>query len=200
MLLWLCSFQEVATNPLHYIQFAENELSHLTLWVRFHLLDKRPPTPTPHTLSQHTYMHIHYWGLGPWTLADRWLCSESQYAGRESGMRWGALIIIMLSAARWRSAFFFFFFLLCSRVGRHIPLALLSGPFPAAGGFCPPLPHCPSFLCSLAPTMAFFLPLNIYVHFLPLCVLFVLFCCLLCFSFPLLPSWEIAHAHTHAQA
>lgn len=109
-------------------------------------------------------------------------------------MKWrGALIIIMLSAARWRSAFF----LLCSRVGRHIPLALLSGLFPAAGGFCPPLPHCPGFLCSLAPTMAFFLPLNIYVHFLPLCVLFVLFCCLLCFSFLLLQNWEIAQAHTH---
>lgn len=44
----------------------------------------------------------------------------------------------------------------CSRAGRHIPLALLSGLFPAAGGFCQPLPHCPSFLCSLAPTMAFF--------------------------------------------
>lgn len=88
-------------------------------------------------------------------------------------------------------------FLLCSRVGRHIPLALLSGLFPAAGGFCPPLPHCPGFLCSLTPTMAFFLPLNIYLHFLPLCVLFVLFCCLPCFSFLLLQSWETAQAHTH---
>lgn len=85
---------------------------------------------------------------------------------------------------------FFFFFLPCSRVGRHIPLALLSSLFPAAGGFCQPLPHCPGFLCSPAPTMAFFLPLYIYVHFLPLCVLFVLFCCLLCFSFLLLQSWE----------
>lgn len=99
-------------------------------------------------------------------------------------LRGGALIILMLSAERWR--FFFFFFLPCSWVGRHIPLALLSGLFPAAGGFCQPLPHCLGFLCSPAPTMAFFLPLYIYVHFLPLCVLFVLFCCLLCFSFLLL--------------
>lgn len=45
--------------------------------------------------------------MGPWTLADRWLCSESQYAGWESWVkRRGALIIIMLSAERWRSAFF----------------------------------------------------------------------------------------------
>lgn len=110
----------------------------------------------------------------------------------------GALNIIMLSAERWRF-FFPFFSLPCSRVGRHIPLALLSGLFPAAGGFCQPLPHCPGFLCSLAPTMAFFLPLYIYVHFLPLCVLFVLFCCLLCFSFLLLQSWEVKHTHTHTQ-
>lgn len=138
-------------------------------------------------------MHIHHGGLEPWTLADRWLCSETQCAGWESWVKWrGALIIIMLSAERWRSAFFS----LCSRVGRHIPLALLSGLFPAAGGFCQPLPHCPCFLCSPAPTMAFFLPLYIYVHFLPLCVLFVLFCCLLCFSFLLLQSWEITHIHT----
>lgn len=42
----------------------------------------------------------------------------------------------------------------------------------------------------------FFLPLYIYVHFLPLCVLFVLFCCLLWFSFP--PVVELGNnTHTH---
>lgn len=124
-------------------------------------------------------------------------------AGRAGKSR-GGVLVIMLSPERWWrtwwSAFFSFLFLPCSRVGRHIPLALLSGLFPAAGGFCQPHPHCPSFLCSLAPTMAFFQPLNIYVHFLPLCVLFVLFCCLLCFSFLLPQSWEITQAQLHCRS
>lgn len=55
----------------------------------------------------------------------------------------------------------------------------------------PPLLELPLFLGS---NNGFFLPLNIYVHFLPLCVLFVLFCCLLCFSLVPLQSWSAAQA------
>lgn len=55
----------------------------------------------------------------------------------------------------------------------------------------PPLLELPLFLGS---NNGFFLPLNIYVHFLPLCVLFVLFCCLLCFSLVPQQSWSAARA------
>lgn len=62
------------------------------------------------TNTHQTHMHIHHRGLEPWTLADRWLCSESQSRlgelGEVEGREGGALIIIMLSAERWRSAFF----------------------------------------------------------------------------------------------
>lgn len=62
-----------------------------------------------------TYMYVMIWGLGPWQTGG--FCSESQYAGCECGVECGvkcrgvgrcggALIIIMLSAERWRSAFF----------------------------------------------------------------------------------------------
>ena len=134
------------------------------------------------------------WSLRPWQTGG-FVQNHSVQAGRAG---WGGVVggSNHYYASR-RMVALRFFFLPCSRVGRHIPLALLSGLFPPAGGFCQPLPHCPGFLCSLAPTMAFFLPLYIYVHFLPLCVLFVLFCCLLCFSFLLLQSWEITHMHTH---
>lgn len=93
--------------------------------------------------------------------------------GRSGG---GFLSFAVLSAQRWRAAFF-----LCSRVGRHIPLALLSGPFPAAGGFCQPHPHCWNFLCSLALTMAFFCLLIYMCTFCP-CV-FCLFCSAVCCVF-----------------
>lgn len=50
-----------------------------------------------------------------------------------------------------------------SRVGRHIPPALLSGPFPRAAGFCQSLPHCSGFLCSAAQTMSFIFSASFYI-------------------------------------
>lgn len=109
-------------------------------------------------------------------------------------MKWrGALIIIMLSAERWRSAFFRCVPELVGTFHWHCyPACFLR---PAA--FVSLSPIVPASFVPWLQQWLFSLPLNIYVHFLPLCVLFVLFCCLLCLSFLLLQSWEIAQAHMH---
>lgn len=59
----------------------------------------------------------------------------------------------------------------------------------------PPLLELPLFLGS---NNGFFLPLNIYVHFLPLCVLFVLFCCAAVFFFG--PAAELGCSPRSASA
>lgn len=119
-----------------------------------------------HTYSQyHTHVHtsktctyiqthrlyiIEVWGLGPWQTGG-FVQNHSMQAGRAGWSGGGSNHYYAF-----RRTVALRIFSPCSRAGRHIPLALLSGLFPAAGGFCQPLPHCPSFLCSLAPTMAFF--------------------------------------------
>lgn len=152
---------------------------------------------TTHTYTQtkhaHTYKHTGYTSLrfgaldpGRQVALFRiTVCRLGELGEVEGG---GGLIIIMLSAERWRSAFF-----------RRVPE--LVGTF---HWHCYPASFLrPVAFVSLSPIVSasfvpwlqqwlFSLPLNIYVHFLPLYVLFVLFCCLLCLSFLLLQSWEKA--------
>lgn len=129
----------------------------------------------------HSCTWLRFGALGP----GRWLYSEPDWANWRCG---GGDCCNHYYVSRRTVALSFFFILPCSRVGLHIPLALLSGLFPAAAGFCQPLPHCPGFLCSPAPTMAFFPCLFIYMCTFCPCV-FCLFCsavffflCLLSFS------------------
>lgn len=63
---------------------------------------------------------------------------------------------------------FFIFFTVFPSWSAH-SAGIVMGLFPAAGGFCQPLPHCPGFLCSPAPTIAF--SASLYI-----CALFALVC------------------------
>jgi len=135
--------------------------------------------------------------LEPCTLADRWLCSET----RCSGCGGGALLCFPQNGGA--PLFFSLFFCRVPELVGTFRWHCYPARFLRPAAFVRLSPIVPaSFVPRLQQWLFSFLslPLNIYVHFLPLCILFVLFCCLLCFSFLPPQSWEIierTHTHTH---